>query len=219
MILEVIFIKTIVYIVRHSQPFRDLLGEYHAEEQEQIRNGKNPLSVEGEKRAEQLSECKELQDIDVIYSSHYVRTMDTAKYIAEKNQIQLNVDQRFGERKFGVASMNELPSTFFEDQFKNWNYKLPKGESLNEVASRMVEGFMELINQNKGKKVVLVSHGTALSAMLSKWCKIRWNEKTKLVEIYFNNKMIFDGNWKAPELFKMELEEDNLINIENIDWQ
>ena len=41
---------TTIYIARHSQPFRDLLGEYCADEQEQIKNEKNPLSVLGDKR-------------------------------------------------------------------------------------------------------------------------------------------------------------------------
>ena len=42
---------TTVYISRHSQSFRDLLGDYNAFEIEQIRNEKNPLSVNGEKSA------------------------------------------------------------------------------------------------------------------------------------------------------------------------
>lgn len=214
-----ISIKTIVYISRHSQPFRDLLGNYCVEEKEQIRNEKNPLSGTGEKRAEKLSEYKELQDVDIIYSSHYVRAMSTAKYIAERNHIKLNVDQRFGERKFGINSMKELPLTFFEDQFKNWNYKLPYGESLNEVANRMQEGILDILKQHEGKKLVLVSHGTALSTMLSKWCSINLNENTKLVEIYFKEKLIFDGNWDTPELFKLEFDGYNLANIENIRWQ
>lgn len=108
-----------IYLIRHSQPFRQLLGEYNANEIEQIRNEKNPLSVDGEKYAEQMSNYSELLNIDFLYSSHYVRAMATAKYIAEKNNILLNVDERLGERKFGVNNILELPETFFEDQFRN----------------------------------------------------------------------------------------------------
>src|SRR5574344_1747133 len=100
---------TTIYLLRHSQPFRELLGEYNANEIEQLRNEKNPLSVNGEKLAKNMSEKKELQNIDAIYSSHYVRAMCTAKYIAENNNLKLNVDERLGERKFGVNNMSELP--------------------------------------------------------------------------------------------------------------
>lgn len=211
---------TIVYISRHSQPFRKFLGEYKVNETEQIRNEKNLLSVDGEKYAEQMSDLPELLKVEILYSSHYVRAMSTAKYIAEKNNIILNVDERLGERRFGVNNMSELPSTFFEDQFRNWDYKLTNGESVNEVSKRMNEALSEILDVNRDKKIAIISHGTAISAMLKKWCNIKLNEETKLVEIYFNNKLVFDGNWKCPELFKLEFDDNNnLISIKNIKFK
>lgn len=211
---------TIVYISRHSQPFRKFLGEYKVNETEQIRNEKNLLSVDGEKYAEQMSNLPELLKVEILYSSHYVRAMSTAKYIAEKNNIILNVDERLGERRFGVNNISELPSTFFEDQFRNWDYKLTNGESVNEVSKRMNEALSEILDVNRDKKIAIISHGTAISAMLKKWCNIKLNEETKLVEIYFNNKLVFDGNWKCPELFKLEFDDNNnLISIKNIKFK
>lgn len=210
--------KTIVYISRHSKPLKDLVETYNAKESEQIRNEKNPLSVEGEDRALKMSMYQDLQDIDVIYSSHYVRTISTAKYIALNNHIKIKVDERFGERKFGLDGTMNLPDNYFENQFRNWDYKLPLGEALNEVADRMKSGFDDLLKANAGKKVMLVSHGTSLSAMFSKWCTVRLNEVTKLVEIYFKDRLVFDGNWDAPELFKLEFEDTELIDIKNIKW-
>ena len=211
---------TIVYISRHSQPFRKFLGEYKVNEIEQIRNEKNLLSVDGEKYAEQMSNLPELLKVEILYSSHYVRAMSTAKYIAEKNNIILNVDERLGERRFGVNNISELPSTFFEDQFRNWDYKLTNGESVNEVSKRMNEALSEILDVNRDKKIAIISHGTAISAMLKKWCDIKLNEETKLVEIYFNNELVFDGNWKCPELFKLEFDDNNnLISIKNIKFK
>ena len=57
---------TIVYLSRHSQPFRKLLGEYQVNEIEQIRNEKNPLSVDGEKYAEEMSNYSELLKLDFL---------------------------------------------------------------------------------------------------------------------------------------------------------
>ena len=183
---------------------------------EQLKNEKNPLSINGEKKAEKMSEYKELQDIDVIYSSHYVRAMATAKYIAEKNNIKLNIDARFGERKFGIKTWDELPPDFFEHQFHDWNYKLNDGESLNEVHTRMNDALLEVLNKNKGKKIMIVAHGTSLSVKLSAWCDVILNDKTNLVELYFHNNKFFEGNLNVPELFKLEFENNNLINIENV---
>ncbi len=208
---------TIVYISRHSQPFRKLIGEYKSNDVEQLRNEKNTLSVAGEKFAEQISNYSELSIVEVLYSSHYVRAMGTAKYISEKNNILLNVDERLGERRFGVDNMSELPSTFFEDQFRNWDYKLPDGESLNEVAKRMNEALLDILNTNKGRTIAIISHATAISSMLKTWCDVKLNEDSKLVELYFNNNLVFDGNWNCPELFKLEFDDsNNLISINNI---
>ena len=49
-----------------------------------MRNEKNPLSVRGEEKAKIMSEIDELRNVEVLVSSHYVRAMSTAKYIAEK---------------------------------------------------------------------------------------------------------------------------------------
>lgn len=208
--------KKTIYISRHSEPFRKLLGEYNVDEIEQIRNEKNPLSVIGERKASILSKQPCLQNIEKIYSSHYVRTMATAKYIAENNNIKLNVDSRLGERKFGVNSMSELPENFFEEQFRNWDYKLSNGECLNEVSKRFNDFIDEILNNVSENNIMIVSHGTAISTMLKRYCDVKLNEDTKLVEIYFGNKLIFDGNWNCPELFKLEFENNNLLNIENI---
>lgn len=208
---------TTVYLIRHSQAFRNLLGDYKVNELEQIKNEKNPLSVIGEERAKKLASSNELLNIDVLYSSHYVRAMSTAKYIAENNNILLNVDERLGERRFGVNSMDELPKTFYEDQFRNWDYKIEKGESISEVSTRMYEALIEILNRNKNKRIAIVSHSTAISSLLSKWCYVGINEDTKLIEIHFNNNKILDTEWNCPDLFKLEFDDNNnILSIQHI---
>lgn len=49
------------------------------------------LSVEGEIKADILSKNSEFKNVDKIYSSNYARAIGTAKYIANSNNICLNV--------------------------------------------------------------------------------------------------------------------------------
>ena len=113
--------------------------------------------------------------------------------------------------------MSELPATFFEDQFRDWDYKLENGESANEVSKRMNEALNEILNKNQGSNIAIVSHGTAISTMVKTWCNVVLNEETKLIEFYFNDNLVFDGNWNCPELFKLEFDDNNkLISIKNI---
>ena len=67
----------------------------------QMQNEKSSLSIEGEQIAKDKLNNKEFANIDILFSSSYVRAIQTAKYIAEKNNLEINVISDFGERKFG----------------------------------------------------------------------------------------------------------------------
>ena len=86
---------TYIYLIRHSEQLRI----ESAEENSQIANEKIVLSVEGEKKAEEISKLDELKNINDVWSSSYARAIGTAKYIAKENNTGINVDKSFNERK------------------------------------------------------------------------------------------------------------------------
>ena len=61
----------------------------------------------------------EFDDIEEIYSSNYVRTMQIAKIFAEKNSLTINVVSNFGERKIGITSWDDYPKDFEIHQFND----------------------------------------------------------------------------------------------------
>lgn len=205
---------TTIYISRHSIAFKEHRGLELFNETDLIKNKMSPLSVIGEKKAEKLSELEELNNIDVVWSSEYVRAMSTAKYVAYKNNLKVNIDERLGERVHG-----EIPNKFDFDVYKinqlnDVLYKLPNGENQIEVRNRMLECLNQIINNNKNKKVFICSHSTAITFLLMNWCKLNINNK----ELTFNEKIIFDMNWSAPELFKLVFNDNlELITIKNIE--
>ena len=83
--------NTTIYLVRHSEPFKIHRGIEEVEEDILFANIKVPLSINGEKLAEIKSQNKEFENIDVVWSSDYVRTMSTAKYFAYRNNLKVNV--------------------------------------------------------------------------------------------------------------------------------
>ena len=89
-----------IYLIRHSEQLKDN-GIINTDDTEQLLNEKIILSIDGEEKAKQLSEIAELNNIDILWSSSYVRAKATAKYIAYKNNITINIDNRFNERKKG----------------------------------------------------------------------------------------------------------------------
>ena len=93
---------TTIYLIRHSirMPI-EKIKKYNTSQSELIKNEKIILSVEGEERAKILSQEKELQNIDVVYASNCVRTLQTAKYLLEEQDLNVTIDERFDERRVG----------------------------------------------------------------------------------------------------------------------
>lgn len=203
---------TTVYLVRHSEPFKVHCGIEEINEDILFSNIKSPLSVNGELLAQEKSKDKEFNNIAVIWSSNYVRTMSTAKYFAHRNNIKVNISDKLGERKHGVSSWNELPSDFEEHQFQDENYKIGNGESQKEVRERLYNKLITILNENKDKRILIVGHSTATAYLLSNWCEVSYDSDYK-----FNNKVFFDGKWNYLETFKLTFDDNNnLVQIKNL---
>ena len=160
-----------VYLIRHSKPLK-VNNEFNNDNL-QIQNEKSSLSIEGENIAKEKLNNKEFDNIDILFSSNYVRAIQTAKYLSAKNYIEINIISDLGERKFGINSWNELPENFERKQFFDENYKIGNGESQKEVRDRMYSTIIKILEENINKRIAIVSHATAISYLLKKWCDIQ----------------------------------------------
>lgn len=203
-----------VYFVRHSKPLK--VNNDKNIDSLQIQNEKQPLSIEGENIAREKLNIEELKDIDKLYSSSYVRAISTAKYIAENNNIEINVINDFGERKFGINSWDELPDNFGEKQFLDENYKTEFGESQKEVRERTFNALMNVLKSDD-KKIAIVFHGTAMLFLIMTWCKVIPSKEDFSYKLLFNDEEVFNDKIDYCEIFKLTFDDKNkLINIENI---
>jgi len=207
-------LKTL-YLMRHSKPLN--VNNEQNSDSLQIQNEKKTLSIEGEEIAKNRFNNKEFDNIDVVFSSNYVRAIQTAKYLSEKNDLEINVVSELGERKFGITSWDELPEKFERKQFLEEDYKIGDGESQKEVRDRMYNAIMKILDESDNKRIAIVSHGTAISYLLKKWCKIEIVNDT--LEYSFNGKIILHGYFNYCEAFKLEFDDNNeLIDINNISF-
>ena len=204
---------TTIYLIRHSKPMK--VNNTFNSDSLQIQNEKSSLSIEGEQIAKDKLNKKEFDGIDIIFSSNYVRTIQTAKYLSEKNNAEINVISDLGERKFGIDSWDELPDNFERKQFLDENYKLNNGENQKEVRDRMYSAIMKILYENKNKRIAIVSHGTAISYLLKIWCDIQIVDNK--LRYSFNDNILLDGYFNYCETFKLKFDNsNNLINIQNI---
>lgn len=209
---------TEVYLIRHSEKYRNFNNIIN-DDSFQLFNEKIILSINGEMLANKLANMEEMSNIEVVFASNYVRSIGTAKYIAYRNKIDVNIDKNFGERIYGINSIDGIIDDFNVKQWNDIDYKLPNGESRRDVTNRMYNALIRVINDYKNKRIAIVSHGTAISFLLDKWCDVfvNYNNDNKMnTKIVFKNKIIFDNNISAPCVFKIVFDDNNIISIENI---
>ena len=204
---------TIIYLIRHSKTL-DVNNELSTDTL-QIQNEKKVLSKEGENLAKDKFNNSIFNDIEVIFTSNYVRTIETAKYISENNNIKINILDELGERRFGISSWSEKPKDFERRQFLDENYKIGAGENKKEVEQRMYDCILKILKENKNKTIAVVSHATAISYLLNKWCNIKIEDN--MLSYKYNNKEILKGPINYCETLKLTFDiENNLKNIEKI---
>lgn len=147
---------TTIFFVRHAQP-------EHAWENDRTR----PLTPEGKQDAKQVlaffRERLQGKVIDSIYCSPYLRSRETIAETAEFFQKEIITDERLREREKGS---NGNRHGMFEKRWADKDYHEEGGESIHMVQERNVAALMDILHDNKGKTVVIGTHGTALSSIL-----------------------------------------------------
>ena len=197
---------TKIYLLRHSMADKNVDFRNLKESFENI-NKKYILSVEGEKKAQKYSEISELNNLNMVISSNYVRSIATAKYMAMKNKTKVIVDASFDERKFGVDDPEKIPADFFKKQFINHEYKLKYGESFDEVRARALKGLAIVLKKNIGKNALIVTHSSTITFLLSKWCEVDYN--TKYI-VRYKGKTIING-FTTPDLIELTFNDKNKL--------
>lgn len=151
-----------LYLIRHGQTEGDLKNVIEC-------NADFDLTELGYKQTELLiKELDKYSPFDLIYSSDLQRAKNTAKKIAEKFNLTLKVDKRVNEKN--VGEMAGLPR---QEAFNKFPIPIDglkayqkmgggTGESLLEMEYRIKEFFLEIIDKNKDKNVIVISHGGAI---------------------------------------------------------
>jgi broad specificity phosphatase PhoE len=191
---------TIVYIARHGQT--DWNHEKRFQGHFDI-----PLNETGRQQAEALANCLVGKNISAIYSSPKNRALETAEIIGKVIGCEVETVAELREITHGIfdgLTMAEVYSRK-DDAIVRWredriNVAPPDGESIKQCYDRVVPIFDDLVQSNKGKVILIVSHLVVTKSLLT-YCldapletfwrfdqdsatlnKIRYNERGPVVE-------------------------------------
>ena len=203
-----------IYLIRHSAPFVEI--ENYDDYKNVPWNDYNRnmiLSSEGEENAKKLCNIYELKHLDALYSADSFRAIGTAKYVAEINNLKIKLDNRINERNLGVNTISELSENQTLESFKNKDYKFGTGESLNEVDKRFNSFINEILESNYNN-IALFIHGIIMMSFLQNNTNFSFDGKN--MRLLFNNKEIYNDKMKNPMVFKIEYENNMIVDIKEI---
>jgi len=133
------------------------------------------LTEKGVAQAEALGRRLAKVKFEAVYTSDYSRAMRTAALIAGGNHVKTAVadpDLRElcygeweGEKGGDVARKWRVQHRLMRHEDPAW--RPPGGESVADVRARTRAAFDRIVAAHEGKKVLVVSHGTALNCLIS----------------------------------------------------
>lgn len=156
-----------VYLVRHGET------EWNAARRIQGQSD-SPLTEKGVFQAKQIAERVRNEGITHVISSDLGRTKRTAQIIADACGCEITTDPRLRELHMGVLETRELDKLSSKEEA--WRKqmvdgtpdgRIPDGETMSELATRMHEALNSCLNLPAGSKPLLVSHGIALGCLVS----------------------------------------------------
>ena len=132
-----------------------------------------PLSELGHSQARAMAEWFHGLAPQVVYSSGMTRAIQTARPIAEKFCIPHHIERELHERRIGPLSGAEfsLRSGPWAETLKAWasgdtSYTTPGAESYDELVARLIPAWNRVMEDTRGKRVVIVVHGIVVKVLL-----------------------------------------------------
>ncbi len=145
---------TTVYFVRHCEPNYENHDDMSRE-----------LTEKGICDRRLVSDFLSDKGVSAVYSSPFKRAVDTVSDFAGRNSLEIGIIGDLRERRVGEWTENF--AGFAQRQWEDFDYKLPLGESLNEVQKRNISALLTIVSENEGRSVAVGSHGTALSTVIN----------------------------------------------------
>ena len=122
-----------------------------------------PLNDTGRQQAEALADDLADEPIAAVYASDLVRARETARIVAERLGLDVVTVPELRERRFG--SWEGLQDVEVERLFPGVHGP-PDGEPRDEMTRRVLDSLERIAASNKGRTVLVVSHGGPIRAVL-----------------------------------------------------
>lgn len=158
---------TEIIIIRHGETEWNKTGRFQG-------HSDVPLSAEGRAQAAALGKNLVVDHVDAIYASDLTRAMETAAPLAQRFGLEVISDPLLRELNFGSwegrnfndvnAENPDAMKTFYNDPER---VNIPDSEPFPEFQRRVAGRVREIVAQERGKRIVIVSHGASIRILFA----------------------------------------------------
>ncbi|MBL6725803.1 MAG: histidine phosphatase family protein [Rubripirellula sp.] len=131
------------------------------------------LTVEGQNQVQRSAEhhADLLSTLSMIYTSDFLRAVQTAETIASNFNIQCKINVGLRERYFGIyeGRSTDFYSKIWEADLTGTHDLAEQVETVNAVARRMTDTVLGLEEEHPEGTILLVSHGDPLQILLTRF--------------------------------------------------
>lgn len=123
------------------------------------------LTKRGENQVKKAAQELKKQKIDLIFTSDFFRTRQTAKITAKELKLEVNFDKRLRDLDWGVyrgVPKKEVYCYFSRHPGHRFYQRPPQGESWSDCKKRMINFIKEIDKKYKNKNILIISHGDPL---------------------------------------------------------
>ena len=158
---------TEIIIIRHGETEWNKTGRFQG-------HSDVPLSAEGRAQAEALGRNLAVDHVDAIYASDLTRAMETAAPLAARFGLPVISDPQLRELNFGAWEGRNFNDVNAENPNAMKNFytdpeqaDIPESEPFPEFQRRIAGRVREIVAQERGKRIVIVSHGASIRILLA----------------------------------------------------
>lgn len=158
---------TEIIIIRHGETEWNKTGRFQG-------HSDVPLSAEGRTQAAALGKNLIVDHVDAIYASDLTRAMETAAPLAARFGLPVISDPQLRELNFGAWEGRNFNDVNAENPNAMKNFytdpeqaDIPESEPFPEFQQRVAGRVREIVAHERGKRVVIVSHGASIRILLA----------------------------------------------------
>jgi isoleucyl-tRNA synthetase len=157
------------FFMRHGQTANNLLGVWSCDS-----HVVDPLTEEGKRQVEATAQTLKDKNIDIIISSPFPRTQQSAHEVARVlgiDEKEIIADKRLGEWNIGAEYDKRPFADFFAIRnasgVDRYHFKTEDGESYAEVFKRVGDFLYDIEKEYQGKNILIVSHGAPCRSLVN----------------------------------------------------